>query len=167
MALTEKSIQRRLHLHFGVNREIGITNIHLFGNESDYLTVTKAGYIDEYEVKISRSDFLRDSKKTRDEAYRAFPGSLFEQEQPPQLAATYETYPNRFWYVVPEGLIRADELPPYAGLIECKPHLRITTKAPMLHKDKVTQDAKIKILMSAYYRYTADWVRKAKPTQEQ
>lgn len=50
-----------------------------------------------YEIKISRADFARDN----------------EEKQGPALK-----YSDRFWYVTPPGLIKARELPEWAGLQE-------------------------------------------------
>ena len=50
-----------------------------------------------YEVKISRSDFARDSADKQMHALR---------------------YSDRFWYVTPPGLLRLDEIPEWAGLQE-------------------------------------------------
>lgn len=52
-----------------------------------------------YEVKVSRSDFLA------------------EMNNPAKRKAAL-LYSNRFYFVTPVGLVRADELPPEAGLIE-------------------------------------------------
>lgn len=48
-----------------------------------------------YEIKISRSDFLNDKK------WRA-----------------YLPYCNEFFFVAPKGIVKVDELPPEAGLLE-------------------------------------------------
>ena len=50
-----------------------------------------------YEIKISRADFKRDSEEK-------------------QLSAL--TYTERFWYVTPPDLIKKEEIPDFAGLME-------------------------------------------------
>jgi len=52
-----------------------------------------------YEVKISRSDFLRDIKK-------------------PHKHRNALLVSNEFYFVAPKGLLRAEEMPIYAGLLE-------------------------------------------------
>lgn len=52
-----------------------------------------------YEIKVSRSDFLREIKHPE------------KRTQALQLS-------NQFYFVAPVGLIKPDELPPEAGLIE-------------------------------------------------
>lgn len=46
--------------------------------------------------------------------------------------------PNRFYYACPEGLIKPEEIPPYAGLIYCSiGHAWEVKKSPFLHKRRV------------------------------
>ncbi len=59
-----------------------------------------------YEVKVSRSDFLRDIK----DPLKHRPALRFS---------------NEFFFVAPAGMIKAEELPLYAGLMEVK-----ETKSP-------------------------------------
>lgn len=54
-----------------------------------------------YEVKASRSDFTRERHKP------------FKQ-RPARLLS------NQFYYVAPEGMIKPEDLPLWAGLLECK-----------------------------------------------
>jgi len=71
-----------------------------------------------FEVKVSRSDFLREIKDAR-KRHRALLVS------------------NEFWFAAPPGLISVNELPPEAGLIEVEhfpdggpPAVRIIEPAP-------------------------------------
>lgn len=52
-----------------------------------------------YEVKISRSDFLRDLKQ-------------------PLKHRGFRLIADQFWYVAPPGVIKPDEVPDWAGLLE-------------------------------------------------
>ena len=52
-----------------------------------------------YEVKVSRSDFLRELKQ-------------------PNKQRSARLFSDEFWYVAPEGLVRPEEVPDWAGLIE-------------------------------------------------
>lgn len=70
--------------------------------EMDVATMTKSGLLREFEVKISRSDFLADKKKIIKFAH-------YEMKNE-------KTAPNYFGYVCPTGLIKPDEIPSYAGL---------------------------------------------------
>ncbi len=81
-----------------------------FVYEMDVATITKSGYLSEYEVKISRADFLRDNVKGT--GFHNSTGKFARYAIPDEFAA-----PNYFWYVCPEGLIKLGEIPEYAGLI--------------------------------------------------
>lgn len=66
-----------------------------------------------YEIKVSRSDFLRDDKWTE-----------------------YLKYCNRFYFVAPNGLIKPEELPPEAGLIVVTSNRTgLLTKKKAPHRD--------------------------------
>lgn len=53
-----------------------------------------------YEIKVSRSDFLRDVKA-------------------PLKQKGARLYSNEFYYATPRGLVKPEEIPDWAGLIEC------------------------------------------------
>lgn len=57
-----------------------------------------------YEIKRSRGDFLRDVKKANTKHRGA------------------KAYSDEFYYVAPPNMIKVEELPPWAGLIEVKSH---------------------------------------------
>lgn len=89
--------------------------------EMDVLSLNKQGYLTEFEVKVSKSDFKADKKKK-------FKSHWYE-------SGNETMCPNRFYYVCPEGLISIEELPTYAGLIYYSEQgLTTIRKAPMLHK---------------------------------
>lgn len=71
------------------------------GRRVDFWTLEPAasrGYrASAYEIKISRSDFRRDSDEKQDGALR---------------------YSDRFWYVTPPALLTKTEIPKWAGLME-------------------------------------------------
>lgn len=100
---------------------IAVTNKMNFLNmyvDADFVAVTPGGSIIEYEIKVSRADFLRDRKKLRHEIY-----SL---EKPGNL-------PNRFWYATTPGIISLDDLPTWAGWMEWENgELRVRRPAPRM-----------------------------------
>lgn len=141
--LTEQSIQQRLN-HFFASYKYKADGLYVFSWESDKLIWTKSGYIYEFEIKISRSDFKNDFKHkkekhivlastiARDKA-REIQMSLFEQKEQENrhwnremlerrygdidAMAKDKRMPNYFYYAVPTGMLEPDEVPPYAGLI--------------------------------------------------
>ena len=141
--LTEQSIQQRLN-YFFASYKYKADGLYVFSWESDKLIWTKSGYIYEFEIKISRSDFKNDFKHkkekhivlastiARDKA-KEIQMSLFEQKEQENrhwsremLESRYgdidamvkgKRMPNYFYYAVPTGMLEPDEVPPYAGLI--------------------------------------------------
>ena len=140
--LTEQKIQRVLG-GFIASPKYRVDGLFVFGWESDKLIWTKAGYIYEFEIKISRSDYLNDfrhkvekhlllNSALPDESTVAREADLFgnllkeKRKRYPQITMEQakdrmkpvgERMPNYFYYAVPEGLLEPDEVPPYAGLV--------------------------------------------------
>ncbi len=102
-------------------------------NEADVLAIRKSGICDEFEIKVSRSDFLNDAKKivryrasdiTSGEDNRWFSTDKnnrsilapWELYKPDALIKGYMTC-NYFWFVLKDGIALVDEVPKFAGLI--------------------------------------------------
>ena len=138
-------------------------NTYLDHWEADILELTKSDYLYEYEIKVSRADFKNDSKKKR----RYWSGS--EVTKYSELHNGNRV--NNFSYIVPEGLIKPEEVPEFAGLIYAKestiryfshergyydkPVVFFSTikPAPRLSKEKATDKRKMKLFESCYYRF--------------
>jgi hypothetical protein len=134
---TEGSIQKELRSYFQNGYNYQISNAFIFGIdwESDFFCVNREGWAFEFEVKVSRSDFKADLKKKRHQI-------LLSGLNIPQWNANYtgrvkNFIPNRFYYVVPKGLVTLAELPEYAGLIEVENYLNFTKRAPFIHRRKL------------------------------
>lgn len=95
-------------LRFKSNNRV-YPNIYLGRWEADILEVTKAGYIYEYEVKVSRRDFKIDAEK----AERHWYGTGRKKYDVLRRGERV----NYFSFIVPEGLIQPEEVPEWAGLI--------------------------------------------------
>lgn len=67
----------------------------------DYMAISacEGNQVRGYEVKASRTDFLKDIKD-------------------PEKQKALRCFANLFYYVAPEGVIKKEELPPWAGLLE-------------------------------------------------
>jgi hypothetical protein len=149
--MTEHYLQKALYVLFK-NRPYNFLNTYFFKNESDFLSFTSGGYLYEYEIKISRSDFKADFKKDRfkmlADCYSGrftscIKGKTYEwlcffdiwhrgktiTNKREQFGHTdisfrknYEEVANKFYYVVPENLIDVSECPAFAGLIYVSTH---------------------------------------------
>ena len=107
--------------------------------ECDVLSISKADYIYEYEIKISKSDFKADFKKPK---HKLITEKKFVNE-----TAKWPYYSsNYFYFVTPENLISIEEIPEYAGLIYMKIGNKdaiiyeTIKKAPLLHKTKASDE---------------------------
>ena len=103
-------------------------NLFIYQWESDYLAITRSDIVYECEIKISKQDFLNDSKKKNKHLIIEgnVAGKLHDYDRP-----------NYFYYAVPDGLIEADEVPEYAGLIYVNPgFISIIKQAPKQHNGK-------------------------------
>jgi hypothetical protein len=130
--------------------------------ECDMFEITASGYFREYEVKLSRSDFLRDTHKEKEKLPRAYGEPRVLERKHEMLARGATHGPTAFWYVTPVGLLTIQEVPDYAGLIEM--HDRGAThsawrwsekevrKAPKLHREKIDPKVKDYARGICYYR---------------
>jgi hypothetical protein len=149
--VTEALIQRLLFQDL-VDKGHGhiAPNCCALGNEADLLSITQAGFVNEYEIKISRSDFKADKKKIHKHRRYMNANDEFTTQRTRQ-----QLIPSVFYYVVPAGMVELSEVPHYAGLIEVKavePRrnslpfvLVVTKKAPRLHKEKTVDAVKNRI----------------------
>lgn len=168
-----ENVYRACRFHFRTHKHI-LFNSYLFDWESDLFTLTKSGYSIEVEVKISRADFLADFKKVDKHLllsshnkkhvrhrYRDYAtdwgydgGGKFHKLDGLACEVSFcdpkTKIPNRFYYACPSGLIKVDDLPPYAGLlwVDEKGHVDQVKQAPLLHKVKNIQESD---LMDKYY----------------
>lgn len=120
-----KSIQETICREEILKGNIPCENVSFlfYRSEVDVASILKSGYIAEYEVKISRSDFKADFKKAK---WKYFDHRI-------------ETgIPNYFYYVCPEGMIEEHEIQDFAGLVyvnaEGEPYM--VKKAKILHRHK-------------------------------
>lgn len=195
--LTEKKIQQVLN-KFMPSPKYNVDGLFVFRWESDKLMWTKAGYIYEFEIKISRADYKNDFKhkiekhlllnsKLKEPSeqlqqtlfdnllklkQKRYPNITMEQVKKECICHLPENtrLPNFFYYVVPVGMLKPEEVPPYAGLIYIntdkepkhyrgKPdkwiyNFSIMRPAPKLHKTKYT-DAELNLSEKFYYNWQA------------
>ena len=85
-----------------------------------------------YEVKVSRSDYLSDVRSGKWTAYRKFAGIIM--------------------FAAPAGLLRKDEIPFTAGLIQRHAKSWRWAKRPVPHDCEIPQDAWMKLLIDGVHR---------------
>jgi hypothetical protein len=164
----ESSIQKNLDLRFSSgNIKYTVGNLYLFRHnwETDFLVVQKNGYCYEIEIKTSRSDFFNDFKKVdkhsilkegtyMSKKYRYKVDESTGKRVPDHYYSPVEWKfrPNKFYYCVPEGLIKPEEVPPYAGLMYVSTDGIVSTvkEAKFMHKEKLELTKK---LCDKFYYY--------------
>jgi len=140
-------------------------------HECDVYSITKAGYGIEIEAKISIADFKADFKKVRKHETLA---AAAKADCPPGFAMGV---PRRFYFAVPEGLIKADEVPTYAGLLYVRHSYRRGVRswngvwdvkpAPVLLAAKKATPAQVRKLSEAYKFHYYTLLRKLAETQRE
>lgn len=127
MKLADLIAIRLMDFAKGHDYDIAIPNFYFGAYEMDLFVLKKSGYVVEYEIKISRSDFFADFKKERKHIG----------------LVNGKSRCNRFYYVVPKELVSKSEVPKYAGLIWAEKNsngsifFKIVKNAPTIHKIKV------------------------------
>jgi hypothetical protein len=145
--MNETKLQRLIRSKYHQTSKIIIENIYFFSYdwESDVFIVKNNGYIYEVEIKISLSDFKADLKKV---------------EKHRQLKEQSGFIPNKFFYCTPKGLLKLEDIPEYAGLIETDSLCTENTKeAPFLHKNKISYHEKLTTKLYRRWRNEAQKVR--------
>lgn len=113
---------------------------------ADFISVTDAGYATEYEVKVSRADWLADLKK-------------------PKWTSGFPGYISKFVYVVPQKLGIPEWVPPAAGvwhLVDSKrskfdrwddTHVVVARQPQRIGKEKVPDKVLELWRRAFYYRF--------------
>lgn len=114
--------------------------------ECDMWRLTKAGYSEEFEIKLSVSDFKADFAKVCEGSFRFDQDSkdwvrpeAFKKHE--SLAERHPRSPNRFWFVLAKDIVDKVEVPDYAGLIVAdkwgsRVSVGVRKPAPKLHGAK-------------------------------
>jgi hypothetical protein len=119
--------------------------------ECDLAEFTEGGRFTEFEVKMSRSDFMADSRKTDDLFFKEGPALTKHQA----LSIGHKDGPNHFWFVTMQGIVTANEVPQWAGWMEFNKLGGITERkdAPKLHSHKRDMERITRSMQCFYYRY--------------
>jgi len=153
--MDEKIIQNTLQVFWaGRGHDLIIPNFYLT-YESDLLSVTKSGFIHEFEIKCTKSDFKRDFKNKSDKHF--YLKAALEKEQI-KVVRYQHMVANYFWFVAPENLLDINDIPKYSGFIEISendfgPWCREQRRAPRLHSDKITEPITTRIYRGLMFRY--------------
>ncbi len=175
--VTEYLIQNKLYEYLRFQRSFraifpNMATITMY--EADILALTGSGYVYEYEIKTSLSDFRADLKKRLKHAslsgnVRRIKHPWWEEEEDiwvcddaptdPHKAIMYRCYPQyrpkQFWYVIHGFELPTNELPPYAGLMRyhAAGHFETLVEAPTLKAQKARPETIDRALSNMLCRY--------------
>ena len=149
--ITVEKLQSSFHLTTFGRYEFLLPNIHFLHNEMDLFGFRKgSGFSDEIEVKLTRSDFLADFKKT---TCYAGQGKLKHD------AIKEGVYTcNYFSFLMPKELADKCEIPPHCGLYVYTENrhgqgfVREVVSPPRLHKRKLGDEKKYEIAKKATWK---------------
>ena len=104
--------------HYGVSKNIIITNTYECMFETDVLVISSAGYATGIEIKVSKSDLRNDLKKKHIAALSK-PWNTKGYDMVSTAKEHYFGYFKRFYYAVPEHLEAAalEQIPDFCGLL--------------------------------------------------
>lgn len=160
--MNERIIQTRLVDHYyKKNHFVMLPNANVpWGGkcsyEADFLSVTQAGFVYEFEIKCSRADFRAD-----------FINKWQKHEQYLRAAAADES-PNFFYYVCPENVAAIEDMPKYAGLIYILDRyqyvpgqgyswFQLVKRAPRIHPHKISPEMCLFLAHKATERFWTLW----------
>jgi hypothetical protein len=148
--LTAAHLQVALLKEYRDNTLIACPNTWYGISESDFLVVTKARLVTEFEIKLATDDFRQEFKEPKaggsNDKWRKHDHMrrrLAHSEHFPAKIATA----NRYYFVAPMGVIPPADVPEYAGLLLAlvsergKIDLVVQREALLLHREKATEKA--------------------------
>lgn len=153
---TAKQIQLALfnELEHGRGHRPVVPNHHFPGwFECDVLSVTKAGFWHEFEIKLTKADFRKDALKSTNYGTRRVPAIRTKYD-----ALRQGKGPSRFTYVVPDGLLKPDDVPDFAGLMVyltrgARTYVKELKASKQLHSRKLETKQIQSLYRLFYWRY--------------
>lgn len=113
--------------------------------EMDVAKLTSTDYVYEYELKISRGDFLKETKNytqriDRQKFWKHLMMNEAYNNSIKKVKRKTSSIPNKYYFVCPENLIKKEELLEHQGLIYVTDNydFKIIKEAKFLHKEKIS-----------------------------
>ena len=134
---TEYSIQRKLVKKYHKQVKYMVHNMCYALGEMDMFMLRRSGYAEEFEIKISTSDFRHDSNKVR--KFRCLTNTFKGKPEYKYIM------PNKFSYVVgPLVKYEGIEIPEFAGLFTVNQFGLTCIKNPkFIYRTKYNWDSKV------------------------
>lgn len=139
-----KDIDKHLRNNFKHAKYL-VSNIYCFNpycGESDLLVIGQNGYASEFEIKVSRADFKKEF--TKEKKHLILSEGIYTDSWSKEINQTNDR-PNKFWFATPVNLIKAEEVPDYAGLLYVHENGSIEKikEAKFIHKEKLNFTEKL------------------------
>ncbi len=112
MLKIEELVFNYLHTFHDFSEELLLTNYFHADWEADLLIVDREGFSHEIEIKLSKSDFKNDFKKS---FVNPITGEKFLKHD---KICCGDYVCNAFSFLLPMGMIKHDEIPDHCGIIE-------------------------------------------------
>ena len=181
--MTADEMTKHYFAEFG-GRNIVVDNAYVGTCEMDICSIKPSGYWEEIEIKVSKSDFLADFKKTEDikrygpwlheygVANGVFYGGtrngyIFETVNKHERIQQGCGHANSFQFMMPIDLANElkDQIPMGYGLLGVDDRYISRIIRPMkFHSVKISDEQRLKIITKAYHRY---WQLKTSQPQPQ
>jgi len=146
-------IQLAFYQSFYKRYKIIAPNIFVKYNEMDIIAIRSSGYIDEIEIKLTKSDFKADFNKKIGNRWNGNTNKHKALKEGSNLLIC-----NYFSFLIPKGLVDIDLIPEYCGVYIYNDNgkrkfVYEVRKANIIHKKK--QDVKLhrEIGIKMMYRY--------------
>lgn len=123
--------------------------------EMDIMAIRPSGYVEEIEVKLTKSDYAADFRKTLN-----IKDGLVNKNKHQALKEGLSLC-NRFYFLMPQDLADGIVVPEHAGLyiLSNSGWIELIKKAPLLHRRKITPEIEMNVLKNLQYRY---WTQRIK-----
>jgi hypothetical protein len=153
--MNSKEIQKTFFKSYGKEYEMVVPNAYLDWklNEMDILARKKSGFIEEFEIKVSKSDYKADYKK--------MVTVNGEKVLKHKALKSGDCHCNRFSFLIPEGLLDISEIPEEYGVYFVKEadylpnghYIWCVRKGKILHRRKITDTLKASLGVKMHYRF--------------
>lgn len=156
--LTEHTIQRAVARFVDWQRVVVVPNL-VYWHEMDVAVLTKAGYLWEFEIKVSQADWNRDQKKDVIGQVPDWAKGSEHWERYFSSPRRNLEYVKRFTYVYAKGLTPPDWVPEWTGLLEASGaggqtvHLDPIRWPKNRKAEKAPEKLRLAMLTSIYFRY--------------
>jgi len=163
--MTTKELEQELSIHLFTDSTKCVCKRFMGAgySEMDVAKLTSTDYIYEYELKVSRTDFLKETKNydknidRRKYMKHKFMKNVYESLKIKSRSKKTYKVANKYYFVCPKDLIKVEELLPYQGLIYFDgEEFEVVKEATYLHKNKIDEKTKFRLMKTLSERDVFD-----------